>query len=115
MSGQTEPSFEQSLAELEAIVHDLEDDKLGLAGALGRYEEGVKHLKNCYALLTQAEQKIEVLTGVTASGEAITEPMTGADEPTKPPTRRRAKAKPAQPAAEPGDDELFGFSRDIDG
>src|SRR5690348_8294618 len=107
------PNFEQSLAELEAIVHDLEDGQLGLADALGRYEQGVKHLKNCYALLTQAEQKIELLTGVTANGEAITEPLNAdGEEPQKPAARRRAKSKPTASAS---DDELFGFNRDIDG
>ena len=68
-------TFEQSLAELESIVHDLEDGQIGLAEALTRYEQGVRHLKYCYALLQQAERKIELLTGVAEDGTAITTPL----------------------------------------
>ncbi len=67
-------SFEQALAELEAVVHDLENGELGLAEALERYELGVKRLKQCQQLLEKAEQKIEVLTRVDASGRAVTRP-----------------------------------------
>jgi exodeoxyribonuclease VII small subunit len=70
-----QPTFEQSLAELEAIVHDLEEGELGLAESLARYEQGVKHLKHCYQLLQSAERKIELLTGVGDGGAAITEPF----------------------------------------
>jgi exodeoxyribonuclease VII small subunit len=70
-----EPAFETALAELEAIVQQLEDGDLGLAESLARYEQGVKHLKHCYQLLKAAEQKIELLTGVDADGTAITEPF----------------------------------------
>ncbi len=70
-----EPTFEAALSELEAIVHQLEEGELGLAESLGKYEQGVKHLKHCYQLLKAAEQKIELLSGVDASGAAITEPF----------------------------------------
>ena len=68
-------SFEQSLAELESIVHQLEDGQLGLAEALARYEQGIKHLKHCYQLLQQAERKIELLTGVAEDGTPRTQPF----------------------------------------
>ncbi len=67
-------SFEESLAELEAIVGELEGGKLGLSDALARYERGVKHLKSCHGLLEQAERRIELLSGVDADGNPITEP-----------------------------------------
>ena len=79
-SGQ-QPTFEQSLAELEAIVHDLEEGELGLADSLARYEQGVKHLKHCYQLLQSAERKIELLTGVTDNGAAVTAPFDAAATP----------------------------------
>ena len=66
-------SFEESLAELEKIVAELESGKLGLSDALARYEEGVKHLKGCQQLLERAERKIELLSGVDADGNPITE------------------------------------------
>jgi len=66
-------SFEESLHELEKIVAELESGKLGLSDALARYEEGVKHLKGCQQLLEMAERKIELLSGVDADGNPITE------------------------------------------
>ena len=68
-------SFEDSLEELEKIVAELESGKLGLSDALARYEEGVKHLKGCQQLLEMAERKIELLSGVDADGNPITEPF----------------------------------------
>src|SRR3954454_432010 len=66
-------SFEDSLKELEIIVAELESGKLGLSDALARYEEGVKHLKGCQQILEMAERKIELLSGVDADGNPITE------------------------------------------
>jgi exodeoxyribonuclease VII small subunit len=66
-------SFEESLEELEKIVAELESGKLGLSAALGRYEQGVTHLKACQQLLEHAERKIEILSGVDADGNPITE------------------------------------------
>ena len=66
-------SFEEALASLEQIVHDLEDGKLGLAESLSRYEQGVSLLKQCHQLLERAERRIELLTGVDAAGNPVTE------------------------------------------
>lgn len=66
-------SFEESLEELEKIVAELESGKLGLSDALARYEQGVKHLKGCQQLLERAERKIELLSGVDADGNPITQ------------------------------------------
>jgi exodeoxyribonuclease VII small subunit len=68
-------SFEDSLEQLEKIVADLESGKLGLSDALERYEQGVKHLKSCQQLLERAERKIELLSGVDADGNPITQPF----------------------------------------
>jgi len=110
IADQSPPTFEHSLAELESIVHDLEDGKLGLAEALARYEQGVKHLKHCFALLTQAEQKIELLTAVGEQGEAITEPFVEQGDQASKPARRRVRAKPTKLDG----DDLAGLGRDID-
>lgn len=69
------PSFEASIDELESIVAELEGGKLGLSDALARYEQGVKHLKSCHRWLQEAERKIELLSGVDAQGNPITEPF----------------------------------------
>jgi exodeoxyribonuclease VII small subunit len=108
------PTFEQALAELERIVHDLEEGRLGLAPSLARYEEGVKLLRQCYQLLEGAERKIEVLAQVTPAGEAVTEPWDEtAPEGTaaEPRSRRRSRTGRAPPdsAADPGMDEAPGL------
>ena len=72
-------SFEESLEELEKIVAELESGKLGLSDALARYEQGVKHLKGCQQLLERAERKIELLSGVDADGNPITQPFDEGD------------------------------------
>src|SRR6185295_8657544 len=68
-------SFEQALARLESVVHDLEEGQIGLAESLAQYEEGVKLLKQCYQLLERAERRIELLGGVGPGGAPITEPF----------------------------------------
>ena len=104
-------SFEHSLAELEAVVHDLEEGQLGLTDALARYEQGVKHLKHCYQLLAAAERKIELLTGVTAEGTPVTQPFEGTGELPAPSSGRRRRQKSAPPPADLSSEEA---NRDID-
>lgn len=69
------PDFEQALEQLEQIVNDLEEGDLGLSESLKRYERGVRLLRQCHALLEQAEHKIEQLSRVDARGEAVCEPL----------------------------------------
>jgi exodeoxyribonuclease VII small subunit len=68
-------TFEQSLAELDRVVRDLEDGQLGLEDSLARYEMGVGLLKGCYAQLRQAEQRILLLTGTDAQGRPLVQPF----------------------------------------
>ena len=69
------PTFEESLEQLERSVRQLEDGKLGLSESLQCYEEGVRQLKLCYRGLEAAERKIELLAGVDAEGNPVTEPF----------------------------------------
>lgn len=105
------PSFEAALASLEAIVHDLEDGDLGLAEALSRYEQGIKHLRHCYDMLEQAERKIELLTGVDAAGRAKTVPFAEDDAAEEiaeePPVKSRPSRKPRRTLLDM-DDEVSG-------
>lgn len=73
-------TFEESLEELEKIVAELESGKLGLSEALERYERGVQHLKSCQQLLERAERKIELLSGVDADGNPITQAFDEGDD-----------------------------------
>jgi exodeoxyribonuclease VII small subunit len=54
--------FEQSLQKLENLVKNLESGSLPLEEALTAFQEGVGLVKQCQTLLTQAEQKVEILT-----------------------------------------------------
>lgn len=69
------PSFEQALEQLEHLVHQLEEGDIGLAEALDHYEKGIGLLKQCYGLLERAERRIELLSGIDAAGNPITEPF----------------------------------------
>jgi len=61
--------FEQSLQKLENLVKNLENGTLPLEEALSAFQEGVGLVKQCQTLLSQAEQKVEILT--KANAEAI--------------------------------------------
>jgi exodeoxyribonuclease VII small subunit len=65
-------TFEQALAELESIVRDLEDGKIGLEDSLALYEQGVALLKRCYGQLSQVEQRIVQLTAIDGEGNVQT-------------------------------------------
>ena len=69
------PSFEESLAELQEIVAELEQGSLGLEESIQRFEKGVSLLRGCYQVLEQAEQRIEILTGTDAEGNPVTVPF----------------------------------------
>lgn len=88
---ESEPTFEDSLTELEGIVHALEDGQLSLADSLKQYEGGVTNLRRCYQLLQKAERKIELLTGLDSAGNPLTEPFADDATPleTQAGTRRR--------------------------
>lgn len=70
-----ECNFEESLAELETIVSELECGDLGLEQALDRYEQGIRHLKQCHAQLARVSRRIELLSGVDAAGNPIVVPF----------------------------------------
>ena len=104
-------NFEQSLSQLQQIVHDLEDGRLGLEESLQRFEQGVGLLRRCYQVLEQAEQKIEILTGFDADGNPVTKPFDGsatfrpAEQTAGRRKSRRGGGKSEPAPAEPTEDE----------
>ena len=58
-------TFEKALAELEALVHRMEDGKLPLEESLAAYQRGTELLKFCEAKLTDAQARIAILEGET--------------------------------------------------
>ena len=67
--------FEQALAELDAILRDLEDGKTTLEESLARYERGVALLRQCYGQLKDAEQRVLLLSGITEDGRPELRPF----------------------------------------
>lgn len=61
--------FEKALAELEAIVGELEKGQVALEDSIAKYERGEALKKHCDKLLKQAEARIEKIN-LTPSGEA---------------------------------------------
>jgi len=59
--------FEESIAELEHIVAQLERGELSLEIALKQFECGVQLARQCEKVLTNAEQKIETLSQQASS------------------------------------------------
>lgn len=55
------PDFEQSLAQLEAVVERMEQGDLPIEEALKAFEQGVKLTRECQSILDQTEQKVQVL------------------------------------------------------
>ena len=54
--------FEEAIDQLETTVEQMENDQLPLDQLILRYEEGMKLVQFCQEKLSEAEQKIEVLT-----------------------------------------------------
>ncbi len=54
--------FEDLLGRLEQIVADMENAELPLEKLLSSYEEGMRLVKACGDRLTDAEQKVEILS-----------------------------------------------------
>jgi len=72
------PRFEQTLADLEALVARLESGELPLDQALATFEQGVKLTRACQAALQAAQQKVQILT--QQSGEPRLEPFEPEDD-----------------------------------
>lgn len=67
--------FEEALAQLEAVLHRLEQGQDHLEDALRDYERGLALLRHCRQLLQQAEAKVQQLVGVDEHGEPRLEPF----------------------------------------
>jgi exodeoxyribonuclease VII small subunit len=79
-----EPTFEQAIEQLEAIVERIESGEVGLEEAIKQYEQGAALIKRCRSILGAAEKKIAELKVE--------------DVPEEP-------AEDAEPAGDPADDE----------
>ena len=52
-------SFEEALKQLETIVSEIEEGKIGLEESIDKHEQGMKLIKYCRSILQKAEERIE--------------------------------------------------------
>ena len=72
-SNDSPASFEAALAELESLVERMESGELTLEESLKSFEQGIALTRSCQQALSEAEQKVEILTGNDPQGK--TEPF----------------------------------------
>jgi len=70
MSAKKTVNLEKTLADLEALVEELESGDLPLEKAMKKFEEGIKLTRACQTALKDAEQKVEILVQ-SAGGENL--------------------------------------------
>ncbi len=71
------PDFEQSLAELEALVERLEHGDMPLDEALKTFERGMELTRHCQGSLKAAQQRVEIL--LKRNGQVESEPFSVAE------------------------------------
>ena len=59
--GNKKPTFEEALAQLEAIGERIEQGKIGLEESIVQYEQGMKLVRQCQDILGKAEMRIQQL------------------------------------------------------
>ena len=73
------PPFEESLAELEALVRRLEQGDLPLEESLAAFERGMALVRLLAARLEDVAQRVEVLLR-TSDGSLVTRPLPDEEE-----------------------------------
>lgn len=61
--------FESALNELEALVNSMEEGDLSLEESLAAFEKGIKLTRECQAMLSSAEQRVQLL--MEKNGEPV--------------------------------------------
>ena len=61
-SPKTPPNYQAAIAELEAIVNQMESENLPLEQSLSAYKRGAELLKVCQQSLTEAEQQVKIVS-----------------------------------------------------
>jgi exodeoxyribonuclease VII small subunit len=56
------PNFETAMAELEAIIRQMESQQLPLQDSLAAFKRGTALLQQCQQTLAEAEQQVRILT-----------------------------------------------------
>jgi len=81
LAGASAPTFEEALARLETIVHELEEADLPLERSLTVFEEGVRLSRLLHERLNEAERKVEILLKNEDGGKVPVPFVTGVEAP----------------------------------
>lgn len=54
-------NFESAMAELEALVEEMEQGDISLEESLQKFERGIELTRTCQKALQEAEQKVQIL------------------------------------------------------
>jgi exodeoxyribonuclease VII small subunit len=71
MADKTSLTFEESYAQLEDVVRQLERGELTLDESLTLFEKGIKLAQLCEARLDKAEQKVSQLVGIGSDSTSL--------------------------------------------
>ncbi len=71
MSASKTINLEKSLADLEALVEELESGDLPLEKAMKKFGDGIKLTRACQTALKDAEQKVEILVQSAGGDEDL--------------------------------------------
>lgn len=71
-------SIEKALSDLENLVTQLEEGKLPLEESLQRFEQGIQLCRETRAILSQAEQRVQIL--IEKNGKASLEDFSADDD-----------------------------------
>lgn len=107
-----EPSFEEAMGALEAIVNSLETERLPLEEMVSAYERGVNLLRTCRSRIEAARQRVELITAdLEGRTSASLGEFTAGDAPETPAPDPAKKSKRKSPSAtedkSDGDIRLF--------
>ena len=61
-------AFEAALARLEQIVTEIEEGQVPLESSIEKYAQGIELIKQCRAILDQAEKKVQLLAEAEGKG-----------------------------------------------
>lgn len=78
MSKAKQPDLEKSLADINKLIEKMEHGELSLEQSLAEFEKGITLIKHCQKVLTEAEQKVNLL--MEKNGQASLTPYHSDDE-----------------------------------
>ena len=66
-----QPNLEESLDEISTLIDKMEHSELTLEQSLSNFERGINLVKHCQKILTEAEQKVQVLIQTNTQEELV--------------------------------------------